>query len=352
MAKKPETTLMEIAEKAGVHYATASRALDPSKNHLLNEATVERIRNIAEDMGYHTNLAARGLRKGVSQTIGVAVADFGNPFLAPILRGMESVLGESGYWPLIAETGDDPKRFETVINNLLARNVDGLIVSSARFADEALMKKVAESLPLVLAVRELGSPDFNSVTHNDFLGGKIAANHLIDLGHRKIAQIQGLQDASSFSGRATGFESALREAGLEDYSVSEYEGRPNYDGGFEGAMQLLSQEVFPTAIFAHNDAMAVGAMEAFSKVGINCPRDYSIIGYNDAPMTAQLSPPLSTIRLTAEILGQKAAWLILNQINQLDSKPVVERLNPELVARESTRRINFAERPKNREEHK
>ncbi len=345
MAKKPDTTLMEVAEKAGVHYATASRALDPSKNHLLSEKTVARIQDIAAELGYHANLAARGLRKGVSQTIGVAVADFGNPFLAPILRGMESVLGDQGYWPLIAETGDDPKKVETVVKNLIARNVDGIVVSSARFADEEWLRKVAASTPLVLAVRDLGSPDFNSVTHDDFLGGKIAANHLIELGHKKIAQIKGLQDASSFSGRAAGFERALIEAGLVDYSVDEYQGRPNYDGGFEGAMQLLSQEVFPTAIFAHNDAMAVGAIEAFSKVGINCPRDYSIIGYNDAPMTAQLSPPLSTIRLTAEILGQKAAQLILAEINQSNPNPMIERLNPELVARESTRKINFAERP-------
>lgn len=345
MAKKPDTTLMEVAEKAGVHYATASRALDPSKNHLLSEKTVARIQEIAAELGYHANLAARGLRKGVSQTIGVAVADFGNPFLAPILRGMESVLGDAGYWPLIAETGDDPKKVETVVNNLIARNVDGIVVSSARFADEEWLRKVAANTPLVLAVRDLRSPDFNSVTHDDFMGGRIAADHLIGLGHKKIAQIKGLQDASSFSGRAAGFESALADAGLKDYSVSEYQGRPNYDGGFEGAVQLLSQETFPTAIFAHNDSMAVGAMEAFSKVGINCPRDYSIIGYNDAPMTAQLSPALSTIRLTAEILGQKAAQLILAEINQSNPSPVIERLEPELVARESTRKINFAERP-------
>lgn len=336
---------MEVAEKAGVHYATASRALDPSKNHLLSDKTVVKIQEIAAELGYQTNLAARSLRKGVSQTIGVAVADFGNPFLAPILRGMESVLGDAGYWPLIAETGDDPEKVETVVKKLISRNVDGIVVSSARFADEEWLRKVAASIPLVLAVRDLGSPDFNSVTHDDLLGGKIAADHLIELGHQKIAQIRGLQDASSFSGRAAGFARALIEAKLVDYSVQDYQGRPNYDGGFEGAMQLLSQEVFPTAIFAHNDAMAVGAMDAFSKFGINCPRDYSIIGYNDAPMTAQLSPPLSTIRLTAEILGQKAAQLVLAAINQTNSIPTIERLNPELVARESTRKINFAERP-------
>jgi LacI family transcriptional regulator len=349
MAKKPETTLMEVAEHAGVHYATASRALDPSKSHLLSQTTVERVRKVAEQLGYRANLAARELRKGVSHTIGVAVADFGNPFLAPILRGMESVLGEAGYWPLIGETGDDPDKFKTVIRNLMSRNIDGIIVSSARFSDEDLLREVSKTIPLVLAVRDLNRPGFYSVTHDDFMGGNIAAKHLIELGHRKISQIKGLQDASSFHGRAAGFESALAEAGLKDYSVTGYQGKPNYDGGFEGAMQLLSQETFPTAIFAHNDAMAVGAMEAFSKVGIHCPRDYSIIGYNDAPMTARLDPPLSTIRLTAEILGQKAAEQILLQIEQTASTAIVERLEPELVARESTRQINFAERPSNME---
>lgn len=338
--KRGKPTLIDVANRAGVHFATASRALDPSKSHLVSSQTREKVVLAAKQLGYSANLAARGLRTGQSRIIGFVVADLSNPFLAPILRQAEAVLGAAGYWVVIAETQDDPKLFKTAINRLLARNVDGVVVSSARITDSAFVAQVASRVPTVLAVRDLGSDEFFSVTHDDKKGGVLAASHLADLGHVDLAQLRGPHDVSSFRGRSEGFKQVVRQRGLNDVSTPRFTSLPSIEGGYEAAKLLIKAGKIPTGIFAHNDMMAVGAIEAFAEQGLTAPGDFSIVGYNDAPLSAHLSPPLSTVRLSSEVVGELVAKHLLALFDNQSIEPVVDRLEPELVPRESTRPLH------------
>lgn len=331
-------TLIEVAERAGVHFATASRALDPSKAHLVSLATKEKVEGAALELGYSANLAARGLRTGQSKIVGFAVADVSNPFLAPILRGAEATLDEEGFWVVIAETQDDPAKFRDVVDRLLARNVDGLIISSARFSDTDFVREVAQRIPVTLAIRDLGTRDFFSVTHDDVVGGELAANHLADLGHKVLAELRGPTDISSFKGRSEGFRRVVKSRGLTNVTLQRQTNLPTVEGGYEAAKKLLQGAEIPSALFAHNDLMAVGALEAFAEQKLKCPKDISIVGYNDSPLTEKLEPSLTTVRLPGSRVGELAAEHLLTQMKDPGAEPVLDRLAPQLVVRKSTRK--------------
>lgn len=338
MRRNGKPTLIEVAERAGVHFATASRALDPTKAHLVSAQTREKVEGAALDIGYSANLAARGLRTGQTKIVGFAVADLSNPFLAPILRGAEAVLDKEGFWVVIAETQDDPTKFRDVIDRLLTRNVDGLIISSARYSDADFVREVAQRIPLTLAIRDLGTRDFFSVTHDDVLGGELAANHLADLGHIVLAEIRGSNNISSFKGRSEGFRRAVKARGLTNATLPRQTWLPTVEGGYQATRKLLESGVTPTGVFAHNDLMAVGALEALEEVGMKCPRDVSIVGYNDSPLTEKLEPSLTTVRLPGGRVGELAAEYLLAQMKDPDATPVLDRLAPQLVVRKSSRK--------------
>lgn len=337
MRRRP--TLLEVAAKAGVHFATASRALDPTKSHMIRDTTQEKVERAAKALGYSTNLTARGLRTGRSNVIGFCVADLANPFLAPIVRGAEDVLAEENYLSVVFATHENPKYFRDTINRLLDRGLDGLIISSARTGDLEFIRSVAKRVPVVLAIRDLGSKEFFSVTHDDAHGGRIATRHLLELGHNSIAEIRGPSDVSSFRGRSRGFKREVNNSGAEDVSAPRKSYAPTQEGGFEAAEDLIKLARKPTAIFAHNDVMAVGALKAFEAAGLLCPKDLSVVGYNDSPLTDRLNPPLTTIRLPGGEVGERAALRLLEVLKDPSTPPEVEKIQPELIVRSSTRKI-------------
>lgn len=339
MRSKGKPTLIEVAGRAGVHFATASRALDPSKSHLVRQATREKVEEAARDLGYAADLAARGLRTGRTKIVGFAVADISNPFLAPILRGAEASLDQEGFWVVIAETQDDPTKFRGVIDRLLARNVDGLIISSARFSDANYVREVAKRIPVTLAIRDLGTSDFFSVTHDDVVGGELAADHLADLGHTVLAELPGPDDISSFKGRSEGFQRVVDARGLTNVTLPRQTHLPTVEGGYEAAKKLMMAGPLPTALFAHNDLMAVGALDALAEQDFKCPQDFSIVGYNDSPLTEKLEPSLTTVRLPGARVGELAAEHLLTQMNNRGAEPVLDRLAPKLVVRKSSRKV-------------
>jgi LacI family transcriptional regulator len=322
-----------------VHFATASRALDPAKSHLVKPATRGPAEAAAANMGYATNLAARLLRTGQSNIVGFAVADIANPFLAPILRGTEAALMPENYWVIVAETQDRPGSLQAVVNRLLTRNVDALVISAARDSDLEYIRTIAQRVPVVLAIRDLGTEDFFSVTHDDRLGGFLAASHLADLGHAKFGELRGPTDTSSFRQRSVGFRDVLQQRELRDLTRNLESNPPTIEGGYRAAYNLLNSDEIPTAVFAHNDMMAVGALQAFAEAGLSCPSDISIVGYNDAPLTAHLSPALTTIRLTGWGVGTLAAERLLALIDNPNASPVIDKLPPELIVRKSTRKL-------------
>jgi len=331
------TTLKDVARAAGVHPATASRALDPSRMSLVTPEKRLRVQQAAADLGYQMNTFARSLRKGASGMVGVVVADVSNPFLPPILSGVEQEIRTEGLLLLIAETHDDSATLGEILDHFQSRHVDALIVCAAHRGDAGKIRSVAQAVPVVLAVRSLEGVDLPTVTHDDFLGGQLAARHLVDLGHRDLAQLRGPADVSSFSGRAAGFESVLATTTARDVTGTDAARTPTTEEGFRLTLQLLEQRQDPpTALFAHNDLMAVGALDAIRKLGLRCPDDVSVVGYNDAPMSDHLQPSLTSVRLPGHELGRRAAQMALAVVQGGSDTNELEKLPPELIVRDSS----------------
>jgi LacI family transcriptional regulator len=332
-------TLKDVALLAGVHTATASRALDPARQHLVNDETRNRVRHAANEVGYRGNAFARSLRTNSSGMIGVVVADVANPFLPPLLRGIEQEVRAEGKLLLIAETHDDSKTLRDILDHFASRRVDAVILSAAHLGDEDAVASLADIMPLVLAVRSLALNSYPTVTHDDFLGGQLAARHLVDLGHRRLAQLRGPLDVSSFLGRADGFASVMATTSAREIPGIGTASAPTVEEGQRLTDEVLSSSYgAPTAIFAHNDLMAVGALQAIRQRGLRCPDDISVVGYNDAPLSNLVSPALTTISLPSLQLGQRVAKLAIEAIADAKSKVVTEKLPPALVVRESTTR--------------
>lgn len=333
----PKITLKDVAAAAGVHPSTASRALDPGKGSLVRQETVARVRAAAEELGYQGDAVASGLRRGRTNTFGIVVADLGNPFIAPVVRGIENHLEGRGLMALIAETRDDPGRMQRVLNNLAARRVDAVIVTGARSGDERVLRKAQQHQPIVLAVRHLPGSGLPAITHDDERGGRLAAEHLVEHGHRRIAQLCGPRDVSSFRERAAGFRARLADHGLTPLELDDTAERPILAEGRRLMAQLLTRyDEPPTAVFAHNDLMAFGALDALTDQHLTCPEDVAVIGYNDTPMTAFTAPPITTVRLPGYELGRMAADTAVMLTEDGEREGTSLSLPPVLVPRLST----------------
>lgn len=349
--KMPETrapTLKDVASRAGVHFTTASRALSDDQAHLVSEDTRARVRAVAESLGYRSNALAQSLRRGTTGAVGVVVADLANPFVVSLLRGVEHEARERDYLPLVAESHDNPDTLRSVVARLLRNRVDGLILSAVHAADEEFVAELEHQLPVVLAIRGFGSPvdvDGDGGSHvqvlqDDYVGARAATNHLIALGHRRIAQLPGNQRIYSFVGRSEGYRAALvARPEVTDLSTGVTALEPTVAEGRRLAAELLRRPADrrPTAIFAHNDLLAVGALDALRDAGLRCPDDVSLVGYNDAPLIDHIDPPLSTVRLPGFELGRHSAQLAFRALEGDDVKGTRIVLAPEFIQRTSTR---------------
>jgi len=329
-------TLKDVAREVGLHPSTISRALDPDRYTLVSDATRSRVHEAADALGYRVDAVASGLRRGRTNTLGVVVANLENPFIAPVVRGLENGLDEQGAMALIAETKDESGRLRGILEHLLERRVDGVVVAAAREGDEELLLAVADRVPVILAVRDLPGSGLAAVTFDDRASGRLVAEHLIGLGHRQVAQLAGPVEISSFAQRSEGFEQFVAEAGgvLLGRGIT---GAPSIDSGERLMTALLAAAgPAPTAVFAHNDLMALGAYRALARAGLRCPADVSIVGHNDSVMSAYLTPALTTISLPGYAIGQAAARLARAAIRSQSEDREQVVLAPELQIRAST----------------
>ena len=327
-------TLRDVAAAARVHVATASRALDAETAHPVSPETRARVKQVAEELGYQHHMMARGLRRGFSSTVGVVVADLGNPYTAPVLRGLQSRLEGADYMALMTETRDDSQVLERAVGHLLARQVDALVMLAVRSGDRDRVVAWASRVPVVLAVRGLPGSGVPAVTHDDLGGARLAATHLAELGHRRVVQLPGPQDMQPFKDRYDGFAEAADELGLEARAAPPAS-RPVFDEGRRLMGQALEGRGRATAVFAHNDAMAMGAVRALRDAGLSCPGDVSVVGYNDVPMADCFDPPLTTIRLNGYEVGRQAGEAVLAAIRGLPLPGGGQPEPAELVARGS-----------------
>jgi LacI family transcriptional regulator len=328
-------TLRDVAAAARVHVATASRALDAETAHPVSRETRARVQRVAEELGYRHHMMARGLRRGYSSTVGVVVADLGNAYTPPVLRGVEHSLERADYMALVTESRDDSQALERAVGHLLARPVDGLVLAAVRLDDLALVVGWMARVPVVLAVRSLPGSGVPAVTHDDLGGARLAAEHLAELGHRRVVQLPGPLDMQPFRDRHDSFAEAAAALWLRAWARPAAR-RPDFDEGRRLMAQALADRRRATAVFAHNDAMAMGAVRALRDAGLDCPRDLSVVGYNDVPMADCLDPPLTTVRLDGYEVGRRAGEAVLAAIRGLPILQADPPVPPELVVRAST----------------
>jgi LacI family transcriptional regulator len=337
-------TLRDVAAVAGVHPATASRALNPETRILVSEDTARRVTAAAAKLGYRPNPVARSLRTRRSHTVGVLIPDLNNPLFPPMVRGLEDRLAAAGYVALIGNTDSDDRRERMVFDQMRARHVDGLVLATARLHHPLLAEAARAEIPVVLINRLAQDYSFPSVSVDNERGVRMAVSHLAGLGHRRIAHIAGPQEMSTGLSRYRGFLTAMESSGLPvDSDLVVFAKAFTVEEGVRCARLLLDQGAGPdrcTAIAAGNDMLAVGCYAALDEVGLSCPEDISVVGFNDMPFIDRLRPPLTTIRFPHYQVGTEAAQLLLERIAEHAGPVKILYLAPELIVRGSTTRVN------------
>ena len=335
MSAVPTPTLRDVADAAGVHPATASRALNPATRGLVNADTARRVLKVAKSLGYRANPIARGLKTAKSGTVGLVIPDLTNPLFPPIVRGIEDVLEPAGYSGLIVNTDNDPGRELAQIESLRSRQVEGFIIATALVHHPLLEQMRREGM--VMVNRRPEGIDVASITPNDAVGVELAVAHLADLGHRRIAHLAGPSNTSTGVVRARSFRSSVRDLGLDDdpalVTTCAYWSEQS---GAEALRSMLDAGTEFTAIVAGNDLIALGCYDVFAERGIDCPRDLSVVGFNGMSFLDKLRPPLTTVAIGHQQIGAEAARLLLDGIAD-PNRPARSVLLPvSLVVRGST----------------
>ena len=330
-------TLRDVARRAGVHAGTASRALNPATRSLVNSDTAKKVIQAAEDLDYRPNPIARGLKTNKSFTLGVLIPDLTNPLFPPIVRGIEDTLATVGYTALLANSDNDPEKERLHFETMKGRQVDGFIMATAERDHPLIEDAMAADVPIVLVNRTVDSSRAFAVITDDHRGTTLAVEHLVGLGHRRIAHVVGPERYSTGKARREGFTDAMRKAGLEpDPGITRFTNTFTEDEGARVFKSLLEEGGDFTAVVAGNDLLALGCYDVMAEVGLSCPDNLSIIGYNDIPFLDKLRPPLTTIRIPHYQIGVRATELVLRRIQDPDTEPVTLELDPELVLRGST----------------
>lgn len=330
-------TLRDVALAAGVHIATASRALSGSKTRPVNPRTAAAVRQAAARIGYVPDQVARSLRTHRTPAIGVLIPDMSNPVMPPLVRGAEQVLAEHGYTTLFADTANDQTAEAQRLAAFLSWRAAGLILATAR-RDQPLAPEVVNSgVPLVLMARKLDATPVPSATIDESVGVAQALDYLIGLGHRRIAYLGVPLWTSAGYERLTAFREITRDRGLDlpPYYAVACEGYAERDG--EAALTaLLARPDRPTAVLTGNDMMALGCYDAIRAAALRCPADVSVVGYNNMPLTHRVDPPLTTVRVPYFDLGRQAATLLVEVLDGRGSMNRSVRLTPRLLVRNST----------------
>jgi LacI family transcriptional regulator len=330
-------TIRDVAEKCGVHPSTVSRALSPAMNHLVAPDVAKRIRSAAAALAYQPNVAAAGLRTGRSGLIGVLAPDIADPGFPPILSGITDALGAEGYATIVVDVGPDRAQQQQLLDRLIARGVDGLVLATVTLDDPVIGHCLAAPMPVVLVNRADAGHRLPAVVTDDEAGMRLAVDHLVSLGHTRISHIAGPQDISTGALRRAGFEDGAGHRGLLMHNTMIETARAyTREQGRLAALRLLNRKQMPTGIIAANDLLALGIYDALRERGLNCPNDVSVVGHNDMPYVDMLSPPLTTVRIAQRTMGNQAARLLLDRIANPAPRRQRVVLEPILIVRGST----------------
>ncbi|WP_020618368.1 LacI family DNA-binding transcriptional regulator [Paenibacillus daejeonensis] len=324
-------TIYDIAKLAGVSTATVSKVFNRTGN--ISEATRSKVMRISRELNYKPSMVASALAGKNTFSLGLLIPDLVNPFFAELARHVEDRAHEQGYNLIICNTDNDLNKETQYIQLLRQKSVDGILVATGVRDDDALKELIDQRVPVALVAREMSVLAVSTVLVDDFAGGYSAASYLLELGHRRIGVVAESLTVSSSKARVKGYRLALEEAGLtyEEglLAVSDF----SVEGGKAAAATLLQEA--PTAIFACNDVLAIGAMQAAKEAGLSIPGDLSIVGFDNTILATITDPPMTTIAQPIRAMGHQVVDLIIREIqeDQVIKQRVV--LLPELIKRGS-----------------
>ena len=338
MNKKSEPTIHDIARELKISASTVSRALQ--NNPRISLKTREKILSIAETMGYRPNSLASNLRNKRSNTIGIVVPLINRHFFASVISGAEEVAFKAGYTVVISQSNDLANKEIAIVHSMFANRVDGLIISIAMESTtfEHLKMFTKKNIPLVFFDRAVPEMETNKIVVDDFMGGFRVTQHLIDQGYKKIGHMAGPQNLTTYRERKSGYLEALSKNGLSFDESMIVTTKLTSEDGTAAIQQLMRLPQPPDAIFCGNDTTALSAMIYLRSEGYRIPEDIGIVGFSNEPFSRVVSPSISTIEQPAFLMGQKAAELILNQIENQEKSFTTLVLPTELIIRESSNR--------------
>lgn len=327
-------TLKDIARVAGVSYATVSRAL--SNHPDVSPETREKIKRIAKEMNYVPDPSARGLKGKSTNMIGLVVPDISNPFFSELALGVESFANEHGYCVFLCNTNWDYEREKTYVDILKAKRVDGLIISSV--IENATHHKKS-SLPLVYITEGPKSDDIYYVGIDNKIGAAMGVEYLIKLGHKDIVYIGGSEKTSTNRERFEGYRETMQKHGYMVKANIRTSDSFSQESGYKAAMEMLIKSEIPTAVFAVNDIVALGIIQAIEEFGLKVPEDISVIGFDDIAFSSMHRIKLTTISQPKFEMGRLSAELLINLIKREDVSQKINVIQPSLIIRNTCKAI-------------
>ncbi|OLT53308.1 LacI family DNA-binding transcriptional regulator [Cellulosimicrobium sp. CUA-896] len=326
-------SVSDVARHAQVSVGTVSNVLN--RPDRVSEATRDRVLAAIAELSFVPNGPARQLRAGTITTVGAIVLDIANPFFTDVARGIEDRLARDDYTLMVASSEEDPERESRYLRLFEEHGVRGVMVVPATDDVGHLLTLQARGVGVVLLDRPSPTPALSSVAVDDVHGGELAARHLLEQGHRRIAFLNGPHSIRQCADRLRGVETALASAGLDpaEHLVEIALGSLNADGGESATNALLALEDRPTAVFCVNDLVALGALRTLRREGVDVPGDIAVVGYDDVAFAAELFTPLTSVRQPTHRLGETAADLLLAGHDAPAEHVVFE---PELVVRTSS----------------
>jgi LacI family transcriptional regulator len=327
-----------VAEKANVSTTTVSHVIN--KTRFVSPDKEERVLEAIKELDYQPNGLARSFRKKRTKTIGLIIPDNTNPYFAEVARGIEDACYERGYSVILCNSDRKMEKEINYLELLMEKGVDGIAFVSVGDDKKATDIFGKKRVPKVLLDREIPGLQIDSVLVDNQLGGYLATEYLIKLGHRRIACITGPSKLSSSLEREVGYNNALRNSDIILDKLLIQSGTFHSDSGYEGVRKLLTKDNPPTAIFACNDLIAIGAMYGANEMGYKVPEDISIIGFDDISLASFMTPRLTTITQPKYEIGKTAAGLLIERIKNRDLPLRKELFKPVLTIRDSCTSIS------------
>ncbi len=328
-------TIRDVAREAGVSIATISRLFNGSAR--VSDDTSRRVREVAERMGYWPNGAARSLITKRTHALGVLLPDLYGDFFSEVIRGIDLTARRAGFHLVVSSSHADAGELLAALQTMRGR-IDGLIAMAPDLEDPAAFEQSARQFPIVLINPGFESESCASVATDNLSGAREMVRHLASQGHRHIAFIAGPQANRDALQRLEGYRDALRDLGLPHSPSLEAQGQFTESSGSEAAQALLARSPRPTALFAANDCMAVGALSALRELGLRVPDDVVVAGFDDIAIASYVTPRLTTVRVEASRLGERAVHLLMDAIQHRggETSGAREVLPTSLVVRESS----------------